>query len=185
MQTATLSADNRERLARIRILLLDLDGVLTDGAIYLDDNGIETKRFSVRDGFGLIWCRRFGLKTGIISGRRSQAGLLRCRDLEFDEIHFGNVEKLSIFEAVCRKHSLSPEKTAYMGDDLLDLPLFERVGLAACPADAHPAVREKVHFVSSFPGGHGAVRELVDFWLQATDHWEECLSGISRLGRMS
>ena len=167
------------------MFLLDLDGVLTDGSIYLDDNGIEAKRFSVRDGFGLLWCRRFGLKTGVISGRPSQAGLRRCQDLGLDEIHLGNINKLSVFDAICRNHRLRPEETAYMGDDLLDLPLLERVGLAACPADAHPEVQRKVHFISNFPGGHGAVRELVDHWLQATGHWEECLKIIHQLSTTS
>jgi len=162
------------------MLMLDIDGVLTDGTIYLDDNGVEMKRFSVRDGFGLVWCRRFGLKTGVISGRTSQATLQRCRDLEFDEIHLGNPEKLTIFKAICQRYNLAPEEVAYMGDDLLDLPILEQVGLAACPADAHPEVRRKVHFISSFPGGKGAVRELVDLWLQANGHWEKGLDALCK-----
>jgi 3-deoxy-D-manno-octulosonate 8-phosphate phosphatase (KDO 8-P phosphatase) len=181
-QIARLSVDIRERLARIRMLLLDLDGVLTDGTIYLDDNGVEAKRFCVRDGFGLLWCKRFGLKTGVISGRPSQASLLRCQDLKFDEIHLGSIKKVSIFETICEKHDLNPEETAYMGDDLLDLPLLERVGLAACPADAHPEVKQRAHFISNFTGGHGAVRELIEHWLQVTNHWEECLKVIYGLG---
>ncbi len=181
-QLPDLSEDIRRRLAGIRMLLLDLDGVLTDGTIYLDDKGVEAKRFCVRDGFGLLWCKRFGLKTGVISGRPSKASLLRCQDLKFDEIHLGSIEKLPIFRTICQKRDLSPEETAYMGDDLLDLPLLERVGLAACPADAQPEVKQRAHFISNFPGGHGAVRELIDHWLRVTDHWEECLKIIYGLG---
>jgi len=181
----TSTSDLRHRLARTRMLLLDIDGVLTDGTIYLDDNGVESKRFSVLDGFGLVWCRRFGLKTGVISGRTSQATLRRCRDLGFDEIHLGNTEKSAVFMAICQRYDLKPEEVAYMGDDLLDLPILEQVGLAACPSDAHPEVRRKVHFVSSFPGGKGAVRELVDLWLQANGHWEKGLNALRQSGTHS
>ncbi|MFH1010550.1 MAG: HAD-IIIA family hydrolase [bacterium] len=179
---ANLSDEARQRLAATRMLLLDVDGVLTDGTIYLSDSGDEMKRFSVRDGFALIWCRRFGLKTGVISGKSSTATLRRCQDLEFDEIHLGNVQKLAVFESICRRHDLASHEIAYMGDDLLDLPILSRVGFAACPADAHPEVRRRVHFVSGSPGGRGAVRELLDHWLQTTNHWDECLSTIAKLG---
>lgn len=179
------TSDLRHRLARTRMLLLDIDGVLTDGTIYLDDSGVESKRFSVLDGFGLVWCRRFGLKTGVISGRTSQATLRRCRDLEFDEIHLGNAGKSTVFMAICQRYDLMPEEVAYMGDDLLDLPILEQVGLAACPSDAHPEVRRKVHFVSSFSGGKGAVRELVDLWLQANGHWEKGLNALRESGTRS
>lgn len=179
---AILSAEMCQKLAATRMLLLDVDGVLTDGMIYLHDGGGEAKRFSVRDGFALIWCRRFGLKTGVISAKKSPAALRRCQDLEFDEIHLGDVQKLAVFESICSRHGLASHEIAYMGDDLLDLPILSRVGFAACPADAHPEVRRKVHFVSSFPGGGGAVRELLDLWLQTTNHWDECLNIIAKLG---
>jgi len=88
-------------------------------------------------------------------------------------------------ESICIRHGLASHEIAYMGDDLLDLPILSRAGFAACPADAHPEVRRKVHFVSSFPGGHGAVRELLDLWLQATNHWDEHLNTIAKLGSES
>jgi 3-deoxy-D-manno-octulosonate 8-phosphate phosphatase (KDO 8-P phosphatase) len=163
------------------MFLLDIDGVLTDGSIYLDNHGVETKRFSVRDGFGLVWCRRFGLQTGVISGRASPATLKRCQDLQMDEIHLGNTDKLDIFQTIRERHKLASEQIAFMGDDLLDLPVLEIVGLAACPSDAHPTVRSKVHFVSSFPGGKGAVRELIDLWLEANGHWDEAVKAVRKL----
>jgi 3-deoxy-D-manno-octulosonate 8-phosphate phosphatase (KDO 8-P phosphatase) len=180
-----LSDEKRRRLANTSMLLLDVDGVLTDGTISLSDSGDESKRFSVRDGFALVWCRRFGLKTGVISGRSSPATLRRCQDLEFDEIHLGKTRKLSIFEDICARHGLTPREIAYMGDDLLDLPILSRVGFAACPADAHAEVRRRVHFVSNFTGGHGAIREVVDLWLQVTNHWEESLNMMDQIGTVS
>jgi 3-deoxy-D-manno-octulosonate 8-phosphate phosphatase (KDO 8-P phosphatase) len=173
--TSELPDDIQQRFARTRMLLLDVDGVMTDGTITLDDNGMESKRFSVRDGLGLIRCRRFGLKTGVISGRASEATLNRCKDLQMDEIHLGYPEKLPVFEEIYRRYDLLPEEIAFMGDDVLDLSILQQVGLATCPADAHREIRQKVHFVSRFPGGHGAVRELIDHWLQATGHYEEFL----------
>ncbi len=175
-RTSELPDDIQQRFARTRMLLLDVDGVMTDGTITLDDRGIESKHFSVRDGLGLIRCRRFGLKTGVISGRASEATLLRCKDLQMDEIHLGNPEKLPVFEEICKRHGLLPEEIAFMGDDVLDLSILEQVGLATCPADAHTEIRRKVHFISRFPGGYGAVRELIDHWLQATGHYEEFLA---------
>ena len=177
-RTLELPDDLQQRFARTRMLLLDVDGVMTDGTIQLDDKGIESKQFSVRDGLGLVRCRRFGLKTGVISGRASEATLLRCQDLRMDEIHLGNPEKLPVFETICKRHDLLPEEIAYMGDDVLDLSILEQVGLAACPADAHTEIRRNVHFISRYPGGHGAVRELIDHWLQATGHYEEFLHYI-------
>jgi len=175
-RTSELPDDIQQRFARIRMLLLDVDGVMTDGTITLDDKGIESKRFSVRDGLGLIRCRRFGLKTGAISGRTSESTLSRCKDLQMDEIYLGNPEKLPIFETICKHHHLLPEEVAFMGDDVLDLSILQRVGLATCPADAHTEIRRNVHFISHFPGGHGAVRELIDHWLQANGHYEEFLA---------
>ena len=174
--TSELPDDIQQRFARTRMLLLDVDGVMTDGTITLDDKGIESKRFSVRDGLGLIRCRRFGLKTGVISGRASEATLNRCKDLQMDEIHLGYPEKLPVFEEICKRYDLLPEEIAFMGDDVLDLSVLQQVGLAACPADAHAEIRRNVHFISRFPGGYGAVRELIDHWLQANGHYEEFLA---------
>ena len=167
-----------ERVARIRLLLMDVDGVLTDGCLYLNDDGTETKQFSTRDGFALVWVRRYGLQTGVISGRRSPATELRCRDLKFDEVHLGSVHKYPVFAEIIERLGLPPQEVAYLGDDVLDLPVMQHVGISAAPADSHAEVLKRVDIVLEHPGGHGAVRDFIDLWLNATGRGASALEDI-------
>lgn len=165
-------ADVLTRARRTRVLLFDVDGVLTDGTVLLHGDGSETKRFHIRDGTAVVLARRAGLKVGLISARPSDATLRRAAQLEFDFVHQVPSSKQSAFDAVLREAEVGEEAVAYMGDDLIDLPLLRRAGLAAAPADASPDVRNAAHWVSSQPGGGGAVRELVEFILKSQARWE-------------
>lgn len=173
-----LSPELQNRMAQVRLLLMDVDGVLTNGNLYLDDNGIETKQFSTRDGFGLVWVRRYGLLTGVISGRRSPGTEKRCRDLKFDEIHLGSVHKRPVFEEIMKRRALQAKEIAYLGDDVLDLPVMRSVGISAAPADAHAEVLRRVDMVLEHAGGRGAVRDFIDLWLKATGRGTSAVEDI-------
>jgi 3-deoxy-D-manno-octulosonate 8-phosphate phosphatase (KDO 8-P phosphatase) len=157
---------------------MDVDGVLTDGSLYLDDLGVETKQFSTRDGFALVWVRKYGLLTGAISGRRSPSTKQRCRDLKFDEVHLGAVHKYPIFEDIVKRRGLDVKEIAYIGDDVLDLPIMQQVGISAAPADAHPEVLKRVDIVLEHGGGCGAVRDFIDLWLHATGRGTSAIEDI-------
>jgi 3-deoxy-D-manno-octulosonate 8-phosphate phosphatase (KDO 8-P phosphatase) len=166
--SGSLSAELQQRISKVRLLLMDVDGVLTDGCLYVDDSGAETKRFFTRDGFALVWVRQYGLLTGVISGRPSPGTEKRCRDLKFDEVHLGSVHKYPVFEEIVQRRGLQPKEVAYLGDDVLDLPIMRSAGVSAAPSDSHPEVLRRVDLVLDYPGGRGAVRQFIDLWLVAT-----------------
>ena len=153
------------RAARIRLVLLDVDGVLTDGRLYYGPDGEAMKAFDVRDGHGIVLLRAH-VDFGVISGRPGNATGRRLEELRFKHAIFGERDKLAGYARLAHL-GLADEEVAYMGDDVNDLPLLARVGLSACPADARPEVRERVHFVASAGGGRGAVRELCELVLRA------------------
>jgi len=153
------------RAARIRLVLLDVDGVLTDGRIWYGPAGEALKAFDVRDGHGIVMLRD-QVDFGVISGRSGATSEARLRDLRFKHLVFGERDKLDGYAQLAHL-GVPDDEVAYMGDDVNDVPLLRKVGLAACPADAHPAVKDAVHLVSRAPGGRGAVRELCDLILRA------------------
>ncbi|HEY7056326.1 MAG TPA: HAD hydrolase family protein, partial [Vicinamibacterales bacterium] len=157
---------------RIRLLLLDVDGVLTDGTILMHHDGGESKAFHIRDGAAIVWAQRAGLKVGLLSGRASDATGQRAAQLGIPLVVQGASDKLAAYEQILRDAALADEDVAYMGDDLQDLPVLRRVGFAAAPADASADVRARVHWVSALPGGRGAVRELIEHVLQAQGAWQ-------------
>jgi len=161
----------RTKAARVRLLLFDVDGVLTDGALFIHSGGGETKRFHIRDGTAIVWAHRAGLMTGLLSARPSAVTSHRAAQLAIRIVAQSNRGKVPAFEQILREQHLTDDEVAYMGDDLLDLPILDRVGFSAAPADAVPEVRRRVHFVSQAPGGSGAVRELVELVLKAQDRW--------------
>ncbi len=153
------------RAARIRLVLLDVDGVLTDGRLWYGAEGEALKAFDVRDGYGIVLLRDHAA-FGVISGRPGKASEARLRELRFEHLVFGEPDKLRGYARLAHL-GIPDDEVAYMGDDVNDVPLLEKVGLSACPADAHPDVRGAVHFVAGSPGGRGAVRELCDLVLRA------------------
>jgi 3-deoxy-D-manno-octulosonate 8-phosphate phosphatase (KDO 8-P phosphatase) len=161
-----------ERASHIRLLLFDVDGVLTDGVVIMHADGSESKGFHIRDGAALVWAQRAGVPVGLISSRASGATAQRAAQLAIRTVVQGVPDKLAAYEQIVRDAALEDEAVAYMGDDLVDLPVLARVGLSAATADAAPEVRAQVHWVSQCVGGRGAVRELVELVLRAQHRWD-------------
>ena len=168
------------RARQVRLLLLDVDGVLTDGTITYGTDGIETKSFHTQDGLGLKLLQESGVAAGIITARTSEAVLRRARELGFAHVVQGAADELAAFEAILRETGLRPPQTAYMGDDWMDLPLLNRVGLAAAPANAVAEVRQRVHYTTERTGGRGAVREVCDLLLEAQSNLERLFARFDR-----
>lgn len=164
------------KAARVTLLLLDVDGVLTDGGIVYDDAGREIKRFHVRDGHGIKMLQRAGVAVGIITGRTSGVVAVRAKELGISLVRQGAVDKEAAWREILALRGCSPEATAYVGDDIVDLPLMKSVGFAAAPADAESYVLEAADFVSSRAGGQGAVREIVEFILRSGGRWDAATS---------
>jgi 3-deoxy-D-manno-octulosonate 8-phosphate phosphatase (KDO 8-P phosphatase) len=156
----------KSRLHKIKLLLLDVDGVMTDGGIYLSNSGDEFKKFNIQDGYGITKLRRAGIKLGIITGRISNIVTRRAEELGITEVHQNLENKLEVYEKIKAKWKLSDEEIAYIGDDEFDLPVLGRVGFSAAPSDAFPLVKKKVHLVCTRSGGNGAVREVIELILQ-------------------
>jgi 3-deoxy-D-manno-octulosonate 8-phosphate phosphatase (KDO 8-P phosphatase) len=164
----------RSALRSITFLLLDVDGVLTDGRVTYSDDGRETKSFHVRDGFGIVALRAHGCRVGIITGRTSEVVSRRARELGLDEVVQGAQDKRKVYEAIKQRHGLTDREIAYIGDDEPDLEVLGCVGFSAAPADAHGSVKKAVMYVCSRKGGEGAVREVTDLILGAqTDRRRE------------
>ncbi len=169
-ETGQQDALHKTALAKavpIRLLLLDVDGVLTDGTFLLSHDGKESKAFNAQDGFGLRLLQEAGIDCGVISARHSEAVAKRAQDLKLQYIFQGIDNKLTVFKNILTQSGLKPFEVAYMGDDWLDLVLLGRVGLAAAPANAVAEVRDVAHFIAKKNGGMGAIRELCDFLLEA------------------
>jgi 3-deoxy-D-manno-octulosonate 8-phosphate phosphatase (KDO 8-P phosphatase) len=149
----------------IRLLLLDVDGVLTDGRLFFGPRGEVFKVFDVRDGFGLVQLQRAGVRVAVISGRRSPMVAVRCRELGVRHLHQGVADKLGVFARLCARLKLAPAACACVGDDLPDLPLMRAAGLSFAVADAHREVRRAADIVTRASGGRGAVREVCDHLL--------------------
>jgi len=162
-----------ERLAKIDLLLLDVDGVMTDGKIHIDDRGVETKAFDVTDGHGLKMLQRIGVVVGIVTGRESAVVLHRAKELGIEEVRQGAKDKLAVVRDILARRGLAPERVAFMGDDIVDLPVMLQVGLAATVPGAASYVRERAQWIAARPGGAGAVRELCEAIIQAKGRWEE------------
>lgn len=165
-----------QRAAAVKLLVLDIDGVLTDGRVIYGDQDREIKVFDIKDGSGLTYLMRAGLKVCLISGRKSAVNRMRAKELGIEEIHEDAKVKLPILQEVMARSRLAPEQVAYMGDDLIDLPCMRAVGLALAPADAVREVKALAHWVSSKPGGRGAVRQACELILRSSGAWEEVIA---------
>lgn len=168
------------RAAHIKLLLMDCDGVLTDGQLMLLENGDEQKRFNVRDGQGLVLLHRAGLRSGVISGRRSSFVERRMRELGVTYLRQGSVDKIKDFTELIAEAKVAEHEVAFVGDDLADIPLMRRVGLAIAVADAVAETRTAADHVTHSKGGDGAVREVVELILKAQGRWAELVAGFLR-----
>ncbi len=169
-----------DRARRVRALVLDVDGVLTDGRLIFLPQGPEeeAKAFHCHDGLGLRLAREAGWHVALLTGRRSSVVERRARELDIPDVLAGAFPKLPVFEAWCRRRGISADQVAYMGDDIVDVPVMRRVGLGAAVADAHQEALKAAIWVSSRPGGAGAVRELVEYLLHAQGRWDELVTPL-------
>jgi 3-deoxy-D-manno-octulosonate 8-phosphate phosphatase (KDO 8-P phosphatase) len=166
----------------IRLLLFDVDGVLTDGKVLLHADGTESKQFDIKDGIALVWAQRAGLLVGFLSARTSASTTHRARQLGVTMVQQGVPNKLATYERMVSDAGVADDQVAYMGDDLVDLAVLARVGIAAAPADAVEAVRDRADWISACPGGSGAVRELVEMVLRAQGHWDAIVASSAGHG---
>jgi 3-deoxy-D-manno-octulosonate 8-phosphate phosphatase (KDO 8-P phosphatase) len=174
-------ADGKARARRIKLIVMDVDGTLTDGTLFVLPDGEEVKSYNVRDGLGILLAHLAGFKTAIITGKTSRALEKRAEKLRIDELYQGILDKKPVLEAILAKHGLTAEETAYIGDDLGDLAVIKSVGLAGAVADAHPEVKKNCHFISEQAGGRGAVREFIEFILDAQGKWGEVEEKVKNL----
>jgi len=174
-----LTADIDRLASQIRLLLMDVDGVMTDGRLYnVPDpagNMVETKAFDSQDGIALQWMSWKGIKTGLISGRVSPATVERARQCKFTYVYQGHIEKIPILEEILADAQVDPSQVAYIGDDLTDVVVMNRVGFSIATANARPEVKRQAHYVTQAEGGRGAVREVIELILKAQDLWQELL----------
>ncbi|NOS87610.1 MAG: 3-deoxy-manno-octulosonate-8-phosphatase KdsC [Methylococcaceae bacterium] len=161
-----------EKAKKLKLLILDVDGVLTDGRLFFDHEGKEYKAFHARDGHGIKLLRQTGVEVAVISGRQSSTVALRMKSLGVEHVYQGHEDKRAALDDILATLGIPPEQAAHVGDDLLDLPIMVRVGLAIAVQDAVSEVKQRAHAYTSLPGGNGAVREVCDFIMQAQGHFD-------------
>lgn len=166
----------KDKLKDIKLLLLDVDGVMTDGGIIYDGNGLETKVFNVKDGHGIKMLQRHGIAVGIITGRTSKVVDIRAAELGIELVYQGALKKLESYVDVKLRTGLDDSQIAYVGDDVIDVPVMRRVAFAAAPSDGLPEARNVADYVTSCAGGRGAVREVCDLILKGQGLWDEVVS---------
>lgn len=173
------SKDAVERASKVKILIMDVDGVMTDGRIVMDDRGIESKFFDVKDGHGIKMVARAGVKTAIVTGRSSRVVKRRARELGIDYVHQGAKNKGKTVETILENSGLTSGDAAYVGDDLIDIPAMKKVGLAVAVADSVDEVLKVSDVVTEKSGGRGAIREVVEFILKSQGIWETSIKRYS------
>lgn len=168
----------KERCLRLKLILTDVDGVMTDGSIFILPTGEEARVFNVRDGYGVVLAHAAGLRTGIITGRASNTVVERARTLGMSVVKQGSLDKARLFEEILAELSLAPHEVAYIGDDYPDLPVLERVGLSAVPGDAPRALKEAAFMIMDSAGGRGALREFIESILRAREDLAPTLASL-------
>lgn len=173
---------NIDRARKIKMILMDVDGTLTDGRLIVLPDGEELKSYHVRDGMGVLMAHLVGFKTGVVTGKTSKPLEFRATRLGIHELYQGALDKKKVFLEIQEKYGLQPDEIAFIGDDLGDLPAMKLAGLSAAVGDAHPRVKKHAHFQCQLSGGRGAVREFIEFIFDAQDKWsliEEKISTLS------
>jgi 3-deoxy-D-manno-octulosonate 8-phosphate phosphatase (KDO 8-P phosphatase) len=168
-----IDANIAAKAQKIKFLILDVDGVLTDNRLYYSDDGVETKTFYTRDGHGMVMLKKSGVDIGIITGRKSQLVANRCRDLKIEHLYQGVPDKLPSFMDLISKLGLELDEIGYVGDDILDLPILKRVGLSVTPADGEDEVKSRVDYVSKYIGGKGVVREVCEIIMRSQGTFQQ------------
>ena len=172
-------ADALERAARIRMVVMDVDGTMTDGRIYIGPEGEAVKEFSVKDGMGITMLHTAGLKTAIITGRKSEIVERRAAELKIDSVWQGVKDKREAWQKIKEEIGLTNKEIAYIGDDLNDLSLLMQAGLACCTGDAQPEVRAVSHVISSNKGGYGVIREIAELILKTQGKWQQLVDAFA------
>jgi len=162
----------------IKLVIFDVDGVLTDGSLFFGDDGQEYKAFYSRDGLGIKLLQRTGVEVGIITARDSQLVNHRMENLGIEHLYQGRLDKISAFEEMIAKLNVSPEQTAYAGDDVVDLPVMKKVGLAIAVQDAHPFVKKHAHWITEQNGGRGAARDICELIMEAQGTLDDQLNAF-------
>lgn len=165
--------EHRERAQKIKMIIMDVDGTLTDGTLLVMPDGEELKSYNVKDGTGIMLAHLAGLKTAIITGKVSESLQKRAEKLQIAEVYQGILNKKRVLTEIQGRNGLKEEQIAYIGDDVGDLEIIKSVGLSGAVADAHPAIKKHCHFICKNSGGKGAVREFIDFILEAQNKWPE------------
>jgi 3-deoxy-D-manno-octulosonate 8-phosphate phosphatase (KDO 8-P phosphatase) len=171
-----IDVQNVERAAKVRLMIFDVDGVLTDGSLHYGADGEALKTFNVQDGLGIKLLQEAGIQTAIISARRSPQVTARAKDLGIDHVHQGGHDKLTPFDALVAQLGLTNEQVGFIGDDVVDLPILSRVGFAVGVPNARPEVMTRVHHVTQNAGGQGAVREVCEFVLRAQGLYDKIMA---------
>ena len=174
-----IDSGEKDALKKIKALITDIDGVMTDGGIILGTGGQEFKRFNAKDGMGITMAKKAGIKVFILTGRTSESVALRGEELKFDGVYQGYMDKMVAYEEIKSKYDLLDEEILHIGDDILDLPLFDKVGFSVSPADGNPLVNNAANYITKRKGGNGAVRETVDLLLNAQGKLYEVIRDIS------
>ena len=164
-----------DKATKIKLVICDVDGTLTDGGIYIGESGELFKAFNCRDGFGITVAKKFGLQTAIITGRTSAITLNRAKELGISAVKQGQMNKRKAYEELKAEFNLTDEEIAYVGDDIIDLPVFVQVGFKAAVGDADLELTKRADFVAEHCGGHGAVRDVLEFILKAQGKWTEII----------
>jgi 3-deoxy-D-manno-octulosonate 8-phosphate phosphatase (KDO 8-P phosphatase) len=172
---------NKARAGRVKMVLMDVDGTLTDGTLAVLPDGEEIKTYNVRDGMGVLLAQLAGLKLGIITGKISKGLEKRAERLKITEIYQGIIDKKKVLDEILEKNRLAAEDVAYIGDDLGDLEVIRSVGFSAAVADAHPIVKKSAHYVCKKKGGGGAFREFIEYIIGAQKKWEVITSGFKKI----
>ena len=162
----------KEALKKIKVFAMDLDGVLTDGRIIMDSNGVETKNFDVQDGFGIVFLKKCGIKTAVISARESGVAAHRVKDLKIDKAYIGVYPKQSAYESMLKEFKALDEEVCFIGDDVADLGIMRRCGVSVAVANAVFEIKQMADYVTVKKGGQGAVREAIELILKAQGHWD-------------
>jgi 3-deoxy-D-manno-octulosonate 8-phosphate phosphatase (KDO 8-P phosphatase) len=170
----------KSKLMKLQLVISDVDGVLTDGSVYIGKEGQELKKFSISDGAGIVMAHAAGYKLALISGRFSQSTELRARELNIDDVYNGVLNKLDPYMDLKSKYNLQDEQIAYIGDDLIDLPVMETVGIPIAVNNAQQVVKDIAVFTTSAKGGNGALREAVEWIINGQDRMSEVLDSIRR-----
>ena len=162
----------KAKAEKIKLVVFDVDGVLTNGSLFYGDDGQEYKAFQSRDGHGMKMLQKSGVDIAIITGRTSEVVKYRAKNLNIDHVYQGQLDKLPAFKSLLEKLKLLPEEVAYVGDDVVDLPVMIRVGLAITVSDGHDLAKKHAHWITQNPGGQGAAREICEFIMQAQGTWD-------------